>query len=300
MQPVKLANEIVYDVSERDYHEHRALSSTGARRLLESPARFNYWRTHQEPGKQSFDVGTAVHTKVLGVGAGTIAYPDEHVTASGSVSTKAATVAWADEQRANGLTPIAPAQAARVEGMAEAVLAHPTARALFEQPGNPEASVFATDEDTGVDMRARFDYLPDLTLDTPVAVDLKTTAKLASADGFAKTVGAYGYDVQEMFYARTLANAMSSAPGFEPLPFAFVVVESEAPHLVAVHQLDIEWQQMGAAKVQRALELYAECSASDIWPGYPTKTQLLSPPNYLVYQHEDEYGPVETTTVRYL
>ena len=290
-----LENEIVYNVSEREYHAHRALSSTGARRLLESPARFNYWRTHQEPGKQSFDVGTAVHTKVLGVGAGTIAYPDEHITASGSVSTKAATVAWADEQRANGLTPIAPAQAARINGMAEAVLAHPTARALFQQPGDAEASVFATDRETGVEMRARFDYLPDLSIDMPIAVDLKTTAKLASADGFAKTVGSYGYDVQEQFYLRVIEEAGYDAPRFR-----FVVVESEAPHLVAVHELDVEWQQMGAAKVQRALELYAECSQSGVWPGYPTETQLLSPPNYLVYQYEDEYGPVETTTVRYL
>lgn len=284
---MKLTNEIVYDVTEREYHAHRALSSTGARQLLESPARFNYWRTHQEPGKQSFDVGTAVHTKVLGVGAGTIAYPDEHVTASGSVSTKAATVAWADEQRANGLTPIAPAQAARVDGMAEAVLAHPTARTLFEQPGHSEASVFATDEDTGVEMRARFDYLPELSLDAPIAVDLKTTAKLASADGFARTVGSYGYDVQEKFYLRAIELVGHDAPRFR-----FVVVESEAPHLVAVHELDIEWQQMGAAKVQRALELYAECSESGNWYGYPTETQLLSPPNYLVYAHEDEYGPL--------
>lgn len=284
---MKLTNEIVYDVTEREYHAHRALSSTGARRLLESPARFNYWRTHQEPGKQSFDVGTAVHTKVLGVGAGTIAYPAEHITASGSVSTKAATVAWADEQRANGLTPIAPAQAARVDGMAEAVLAHPTARALFEQPGHSEASVFATDQDTGVDMRARFDRIA-IEVPNPVAVDLKTTAKLASVDGFARTVASYGYDVQQEFYERAFENAT----GYPRIPFVFVVVESEAPHLVAVHSLDIEWQQMGAAKVQRALELYAECSQTGIWPGYPTEAQLLSPPNYLVYQHEDEYGPL--------
>lgn len=282
-----MVNGIVYDLPEPEYHARSELSSTGARRLLESPARFNYWRTHQEPGKQSYDVGTAVHTRVLGVGAGTIAYPAEHITASGSVSTKAATIAWADEQRANGLTPIAPAQARRVDGMAEAVLSHPTARALFEQRGNSEASVFATDQDTGVEMRARFDYLPELSLDVPVAVDLKTTAKLASAEGFARTVGSYGYDVQEQFYLRAVEQA-----GHESPLFRFVVVESEAPHLVAVHELDIEWQQMGAAKVQRALETYAECTASGNWPGYPTETQLLSPPNYLVYAHEDEYGPL--------
>ena len=278
------------NMPETAYHSHPALSSTGARRILDSPARFDYWQRHPQPGKQSFDVGTAVHTKVLGIGAGTIAYPDEHVTASGAVSTKAATVAWAEEQRALGLTPVAPAQAARIDGMAEAVLKHETAGPLFERGGNSEASVFSTDEDTGVDMRARFDYLSLTGL--PVAVDLKTTAKTASVDGFTRTVADYGYDVQQAHYLRTLRN--------RSIPFYFVVVEAEAPHLVGVHTLDIEWARMGEARVQRALELYATCTASGIWPGYPTEPQLISPPNWLVYQHEDEYGPVETTTVRYL
>ncbi|WIB25852.1 PD-(D/E)XK nuclease-like domain-containing protein [Curtobacterium sp. MCSS17_015] len=279
-----MSPRIILDMPERDYHAHPALSSTGARRLLESPARFDYWRTHQQAGKQSFDVGTAVHTKVLGIGAGTVAYPDEHVTASGAVSTKATTIAWAEEQRAIGLTPVAPAQAARIDGMAEAVLAHPVAGPLFERGGHPETSVFTTDEDTGVDMRARFDYLA---LDeNPVAVDLKTTAKCASVDGFTRTVADYGYDVQQAHYMRTLDLGNWS------MPFYFVVVESEAPHLVGVHTLDIEWARMGEARVQRALELYAECTASDIWPGYPTEPQLISPPNWLVNQHEDEYGPL--------
>ncbi|WP_336698221.1 PD-(D/E)XK nuclease-like domain-containing protein [Curtobacterium sp. USHLN213] len=266
---------------EQEYHAHPALSSTGARRILDSPARFDYWRKHPQPGKQSFDIGTAVHTRVLGVGAGTIAYPDEHVTASGAVSTKAATVAWAEEQRAIGLTPVAPAQAARIDGMAEAVLKHPVARPLFERGGHPETSVFATDDDTGVDMRARFDYLS--VTGRPVAVDLKTTAKSASVDGFTRTVADYGYDVQQAHYLRTLGQSV---------PFYFVVVETEAPHLVGVHTLDIKWARMGDARVQRALELYADCTASGIWPGYPTEPQLISPPNWLVYAHEDEYGPL--------
>lgn len=284
-----MSADIRLNMPEHEYHAHPALSSTGARRILESPAKFDYWRSHPQPGKQSFDVGTAVHTKVLGIGAGTIAYPDEHVTTSGSVSTKAATVAWADEQRANGLTPIAPAQAARIDEMAEAVLKHKTAGPLLERGGHSEASVFTTDDDTGVDMRARFDYLA-LT-DQPIAVDLKTTAKNASVGGFTRTVADYGYDVQQEHYLRTLGQR---------IPFVFVVVEAVAPHLVGVHTLDIEWERMGQARVQRALELYAACTASGIWPGYPAEPQLISPPNWLVYQHEDEYGPVETTTVRFL
>lgn len=275
-----MTNTIYTDMSEDDYHARPELSSTGARRLLESPARFNHWRHNGQAGKQAFDVGHAVHAMVLGVGNGTVAYPDEHVTASGSVSSKAATVAWAEEQRAAGLVPIAPAQAKKVNAMAESVLAHPGARSIVERQGDPEASVIALDDETGVQTRARFDWFD---IDCGDAIDLKTSATAASVDGFARTVAKHGYDVQEAFYRRAVQRDIT---------FKFLVVESEAPHLVAVHELDIEWQQMGAAKVQRALELYAECSQSGVWPGYPTETQLLSPPNYLVYQHEDEYGPL--------
>jgi hypothetical protein len=273
---------IELDVPEATYHAHPALSSTGARRILESPARYKYWTEHQQPGKQAYDVGTAAHALILGTGSGTVEYPEEHITASGAVSTKAATIAWAEEQRANGLTPIAPAQARKVNGMAEAVLAHETAGPLLERDGNSEASVFATDETTGVPMRARFDRLAN------IGIDLKTTAKLASADGFARTVASYGYDVQQEFYERVYTQAT----GQERIPFVFIVVETEAPHLVGVHSLDVVWQQMGAAKVQRSLETFAECTATGVWPGYDTDVQLLSPPNWLTYQFEDEYEPL--------
>jgi hypothetical protein len=276
-------NGITLDLPESKYHAHPALSSTGARRILESPARFDHWRKRQEPGKQAYDVGHALHTKVLGIGAGTVAYPDEHITPSGAVSSKAATVAWAEEQRAAGYTPVAPAQARKVDGMTEAVLAHPTARALLEKDGDPEASIFAKDEQTGVEMRARFDRLS-----TDIAIDLKTTARLANAEGFARVVAEHGYDVQQEFYERVYTQAT----GQERIPFVFIVVETEAPHLVGVHSLDVVWAQMGAAKVQRALETYAECTTSGVWPGYDTDVQLLSPPNWLTYQFEDEYEPL--------
>lgn len=287
-----MTNSIIHDMPEADYHAHPALSSTGARRLLESPAKYNYWCSHQQPGKQAYDVGHAVHTKVLGIGSGTVDYPDEHVTASGAVSTKAATVAWAEEQRALGFTPIAPAQSRKANGMAEALLAHPTARDLLEQPGKAEASVLTTDKTSGVNMRARFDFLPNLTGNSPVAVDLKTSSKPASVDGFTRSVAAYGYDVQEQWYLHALEQA-----GHERIPFVFVVVETEAPHLVGVHQLDVEWQLMGAAKVRRALDTYARCLDTGIWPGYDPAIQLISPPAWSVYQFEDDYEPLPTAIV---
>ena len=86
---------IVHNVPEADYHSHPALSSTQARQILDSPAKYDYAKTHPQPHKDAFDLGTAVHTKVLGTGYTVATYPPEHLTPSGAASTKAATVAWA-------------------------------------------------------------------------------------------------------------------------------------------------------------------------------------------------------------
>lgn len=275
-----MTGRIELGMPEDEYHAHRALSSTGARLLLDSPARFRYAQSHPQAHKDSFDLGTAVHTKVLGIGHKVITYPPEHLTPSGNPSTKAATVEWALEQRANGLVVIGAAQAAQVDRMAEAILAHPTAKAVFEQDGKAEVSLFGTDPETGVECRARVDWRG------PINADLKTTAKSASKAEFEKTVVNFGYETQEAHYG----DAERFATGEDERPFVFVVVETAAPHLVAVHQLDVVFREMGKTKARRARELFAECTASGIWPGHPEEVQLISPPVWAVYQHEEKYA----------
>lgn len=273
---------IVYGLEESLYHSNPALSSTGARKLLESPARFDYWRKHPEPHKDAFDIGTAVHSKVLGTGWGVIEYPAEHLTDSGKVSTKAATVAWVAEQRAKGMVVVTPSQTAHINGMVDAVLAHPDARELFEQSGNPEASIFATDENTGVDVRARFDFLPDLTGADPWCVDLKTTAKSAAGPEFLKTVANFGYHVQQEWYLHALELVTGEFFG----RMKFVVVETYAPYLVAVHELSEQFAEIGAEKGKRARARFAECTAAGIWPGYESGDPL-QPPMWAIYEDDE-------------
>ena len=271
---------IVLDLDDQIYHAHDSLSSTGARKLLEAPAIFQHYRTHPQAPKAAFDLGTAAHSKVLGTGAAAIAYPEDHLTPSGNVSTKAATVAWGEEQRANGLTPISPNDMHAVDAMSESVLAHPRARELFEQAGDAEASVFATDPDTGVGMRARFDFLPNFTQNNPCAVDLKTTGKSAAPEEFAKTVANFGYHIQQEWYL----HAYGIATGDFTTQMEFVVVETAAPHLVGVYQLAPEFAELALARVRKALATYAACTAADLWPGYPVENDPIQPPNWLIFQ----------------
>jgi len=265
---------IVYDYPERDYHAHPALSSTQARQILDSPARYKYAQSHPQPHKDAFDLGTAVHTKVLGVGAAVITYPDEHVTPSGAVSTKAATVAWAEEQRANGFVVIGAAQAAHVNGMAEAVLAKPEARAVLENTLGREVSIFA--EIDGVHTRARFDIY-----DGANAADLKS-ARDASPRGFNTSVGRYGYHIQDQWYS----EAHTAVTGTELESFKFLVVENFAPYMVGVYDLDDVWGYVAMQQTQRARELYLNGIETGVWAGYESTT--LTPPAWATYEAEDE------------
>jgi len=275
---------IVLDLDERTYHSHDSLSSTGARKLLESPARFHYAQQHPQPHKKAFDLGTIAHSKVLGVGAGVAVIPNDILASNGAISTKAAKEFIADTYT-QGLVPIKQAEYDGAMGMAEAILAHPVAKQLFEQKGDAEASLFATDTNTGVGIRARFDFLPDFTEQAPIAVDLKTTAKDASPEKFAKTVADFGYHIQQEFYL----HAYGLVTGNYNMPMKFVVVETAAPYLVGVYELAPEFAEIALARVRKALATYAACKAADQWPGYPHENDPLQPPNWLIYQEGIEF-----------
>lgn len=266
---------IVHNMPEREYHSHPSLSATGAKLILDSPAKFDYRiNGHRPEHKPAFDLGSAVHAKVLGTGWGIeeLDFPD--------FRTKAAQQAR-DEAYAAGLIPMLAKDLAGVKAISEQVLAHPTAKTLFEQEGRSEVSVFAEDEQ-GTQLRCRFDFLPD---DHRVAVDLKTTSKKADARGFAASAASYGYDVQEGHYIDTLNYATGDVAAM-----AFVVVEVEPPYLVGVHQLDRDFRDMGHVKAAVARERYRACMASGVWPGYPEPIQLVQAPVWAVYDYQDNYG----------
>lgn len=262
---------IHYDMDDATYHARPELSSTQARQILDSPARYKWALTQPARTSDAFDIGHAVHAKVLGVGA-TVKVLDFD-----NFLTKAAKEAR-DEARAQGFTPLLAKDARTVDAMSEAVLAHPEARALFEQPGHAEASVFATCDETLIDMRARFDYLPELDTEDPIAVDLKTTGTKANAREFGKSVSTYGYHVQSGHYLDTL----EAATGRDDIAMRFVVVEKNAPHFVAVHELDDLYAAIGIDSAREARRTLRACLDSDTWPTGLEDVQHLDAPAWLI------------------
>lgn len=267
---------IDYSMPDEQYHTRPELSSTGARLLLPefkgSPAKYLWDQSHPRAGTKSFDIGHAVHAKVLGTGLQAVAYPEELLGANGAASTKVAKE-WAQEQRDNGFVPMKAVEVRVINKITEAVLANTDARKVLEQP-HRETSIFSRSPE-GVDVRARFDIYG-----TQHAADLKTTTD-ASVRGFTKHVLEYGYFVQEAWYR----DAHRFETGEELDSFKFVAVETSGPYHVAVHELDDIFRDIGHKLARKARDTYQECVESGVWPGIDGET--LTPPTWLLYEHDE-------------
>ncbi len=274
------------DVADEEYHSDPvpggSLSSTGARQILSSPAWFRYRQANREHSKP-FDVGHAVHAKVLGVGTRVVTIPEELLDAQGGIRRKDCK-AWIEDARAQDLVPLKPGEWFPVERMAEAILGHPTAAALLERPGTPEASIFATDPVTDEWVRARPDFLPDPGRGRTVMVDLKTTAKSADPRRFARSVASYGYFQQDPWYC----DALKLARG-DDAAMVFVVVEAHEPWLVSCCYLSSSAVEHGREKNRAALDRWHWCRSTGLWPGYGDAIHQIDLPAYAMADEELDY-----------
>lgn len=266
------------DIPEPTYHALPGLSSTGIKKMLDAPAVFRQYQEQGEAPREAFDVGSAAHAKILGVGSGVVAYPDEHLTKSGKVSTKKDTVTWAEEQRTAGLTPVSPDQIAAVNAMAEAVLAHPDAGPLLEH-GMAEVSLIWDDPETGARCRGRIDYVRTDTL----LGDLKTAESPRPAT-WGGVSAKLRYPEQRIHYG----NGWELLTGVRPR-FLQIVVDKKPPHMVFVAEFDEPTEDKAAENVRHAIDQYAKATASGDWPGLPTGIHRISAPRWYLNDENEEF-----------
>lgn len=271
---------LVLGMPEDEYHGGPEFSSSAAKEILKTPANYKhvYIDGHREE-KKAWDIGTAIHTKVLGTGQHAVAFPTEVLSAAGAANTNAAR-AWRAKQEAAGLIVVKQAELDQINAAAEAVLADPAARLVLEQDFHPEASMFATDPATGIRLRCRFDIL---TTSHRYGGDLKSTDD-ASTRAVQRAVMRFKYHVQREFYV-----FIAQLLGIELVGFPFIFVEKTRPHLVSVWEFDEDLREMGKREAEHARELLLRCTESNIWPGYGESIQLLKPLMAQVYDFQDEY-----------
>lgn len=240
------------DIPERDYHaDPTSLSVTGAKTLLKAPALFREQQDNPVH-KDVFDIGTAAHATVLGVGAKVVPAPYS------DWRTKEARE-FRDAVRADGETPLLADDYFKVQAMAERLSSHKLAMRLLAD-GQPEVSAYAPDEATGVMRRCRFDWLG-----ANVLTDYKTAASSNPYDLAGKygAIKKWGYDQQAAWYldlARDLGHPAAA--------FAFIFQMKEPPYLVTVAYVDEADLWEARERNARALEVFKHCTETGEWPGY--------------------------------
>lgn len=257
---------IYTDLSNDAYHaETEWLSSTQLKALLPE-----HYKTGGSSPAREF--GTLVHTAVLepelldqyvALDAARIG-----VKADGSpAQNPTMTAAWKKavaEVEADGKTVIDEADLVRALSIRQAILMHDEARAIFDQPGDNELSLFAEDAD-GIRHKARFDRVI-----AGEYVDLKTTSAQPGYRSLTAVVMRYGYDLSAAHYLE-----VARLEGMDAKPFTLVFVESRPPHRVTVAELDPFLIDLGRARRREALARHI--GAAEPYEGATGRIQLLAP-----------------------
>ena len=247
-------DRLVHDMPDADYRRYPAVSQSGLKTILDSPARYLWERDHPTI-KDAYDFGHVVHGRILGVGepVARLDFTDRRTKAYKDAEAAA---------RAAGEIPMLTATYDEAVACAEAALTHPLAGPILTAPGASEVSLFWTDERTGLACKGRLDRLitPG---DEHFIVDVKTTGQSAAPRAFAAATATYGYHVQNAFYS----DAYEQIVGVRPT-FLNVVIETKPPYLTSVVQLDDDGIDIGRARYQDALDIYQRCVETGEWPGY--------------------------------
>ncbi|GFG65790.1 hypothetical protein MKUB_32800 [Mycobacterium kubicae] len=290
------ANDGIYSSIDDDvYHSDLAsLSSSGARDLLGStPEEFDYHRRVPRDPNRNFDFGHATHKMVLGKGS-RLAMLDPKVVGLKADGKPAAvptsTSMWkqaAAKARRDGRLPIAKSDMEKAQTMAGRVFQHRIAARLLSK-GQAEHSIYWHDDATGVRLRCRPDFLPELP-GRPICVDYKT-ATSANPKQFQRAVFDYGYHQQQAFYEDGLAEL-----GLEDVGFLFVVQSKTAPYTVSVCSIEPEVVELGRRQNRAAIELFARCIEADRWPGYEG-IQTVGMAGWAVKQIEDSLEEIYQPT----
>lgn len=270
---------LVLNLPMADYLADDGLSGSGAAKLLppNTPATFRWNRDHPQESSEAMDFGSAVHQLALGD-------PEDRLLIVDAATWRGKDAALAKEEaRAKGLIPVLARSMRDIRATADAVRSHPLASKLLSD-GQPEASMFWQDPETGVRCKCRLDWLPNNRKGRVIFTDLKTS-RSADPQSWAKSAADYTYHQQaanNLDGVRALGLAKSAA-------FQFVVVETRPPYLVSVIELDDEALALGAALNRQGRLIYKQCLDSGEWPGYPATVVNVSLPGYYLSRHDDAF-----------
>ena len=274
------------EMTNAEYHAHKAISKSKLDAARKS-GRHLYDMLYGPPrdSTAAFDMGTVLHASALpGENADDIAVR----MPEGMKKTTKEGKAFVAEHK--GKIILNPSDAYVVDQMMLSLREHPFSASLVngELKGKAEQSFFCTDKDTGLELKARPDFILD---DFSLILDLKTTID-ASPKGFQRSVANYRYFVQASHYL----DVVEMSTGKRPQGFLFVAVEKTRPFSTAVYLADQAMIDLGKQQAREDLNNIAQWIADDKFPGYSERVEEISLPKWMLPKEDGataDYQPIE-------
>ncbi len=260
---------ILTDMSNEDYHAADGVSSSQLKTILnKTPA---HLQGEVRKPKTHFDVGDAIHTAILEPIHFSTRFVRGPVDRRGNKWTEAKEAAQAEAKIL--LTEDDYDMAIRVQ---TAILSKPhLAKYIKANNAVAEQSAFWIDDDTGLLCKVR----PDLWIAdddvSGVMIDVKSTVD-ASPRAFQRACFNYGYHLSAAYYVDGWEDAMGGLVN----KFMILAVEKDPPFEAALYALDPDFMQAGREAYRKALDIYADCSLTGKWYGYPHGASLLELPRW--------------------
>lgn len=190
---------IYFNLSNEDYHNSSAISSSGIKLLLKNPYKF-WWNSSMNPKKEKLDtkalrLGRLYHTLLLE----SEKFKKEFlVLPKGKLIKSYLKERDLTEEDIEHFNVIREPDLESAKKAVEAMKEEPFYDKYFKDNGYPEISIFWYEKEIDVQCRARLDRLSAVNV-----IDYKTTDDV---DGVKKAITNYDYNLSASFYLRALAQ----------------------------------------------------------------------------------------------
>jgi len=255
-----------------DYYTHNAISASGLKLIAKSPAHYHASLTAPVEQTPAMAFGSAVHAAIL--------EPDEFDNRY-TVMPEGLTRQSKEGKEvyaaiiASGRSVISHDDMHRIRDMQAAVNAHPAASFALSQPAFIEQPhLFMLN---GVPAKMK----PDFIIEGRGIYDLKTTTDASPAQ-FQRQIMRLDMAIQAAFYIDGYHRIYGAQ-----IPFYWIAVESKPPHIVAVYQASPAMIKYGRQRYMELLEIYEQCMATNIWPGYGNAVQVMDLPEWAMHDADD-------------
>lgn len=279
---------IYTDISNNDYHADKDSYSSSLIKKMNVPALAKHYMSTPQEHKECFRIGSAIHKFILEpkqffdeflLGIDTPRRSKDNKRewsdwfsdhgADGQEIVDAPAVTWNGKfEKQTGKHMVKPEEIEEIKLMSNAIANSPSSLALISD-GAAESSIYWKDDETGLNLRVRPDYLGKK------ICDLKS---IASADdrSIERAIKGMGYGISAAMYQDGVFQVTESY-----LDFVFLFIEKSPPFLIREISLGEIEQEYYSSIYRGGVSALSKCLKRGVWDGYKNdlnfKIQYLEP-----------------------